>query len=357
MLQMVTGASDGTVRLDRARLELDGSAIGALLDIIKALFDYDDLDQIVSIKMNVELASMVDRSANRQKIVFTLLKEVNKQGRAAELLYWLWQERLNVPEFRQTVERYCPRGLQDPSKRNWDEAQKICGSIKLIGSKLHDPKVRIRIAPHRDDLEKLMNEIDRLANYKRLHDVLQTIQFSHYPDIAESAKIFRTDPDAESALDQHMFQVQELLKTAERSAKALPSVAGLQKEQLGWVKALKTSIDILSNAMHRSDLEVTAAVRSLKELIAQQPPRINRRLTYVAEELPICPLIDTLEDVIVAVDADDRAAKDLQSGLRSLQNLLPEFNGTVEEHKQWQEIENEFLGTDDFIEQGNAAAA
>jgi rhamnose utilization protein RhaD (predicted bifunctional aldolase and dehydrogenase) len=88
----------------------------------------------------------------------------------------------------------------------------------------------------------------------------------------------------------------------------------------------------------------------IRRVIRQEPFRINALLTIVAAKLPLEELIQTIEKVINTVTASGESALELENALHSLQNILPQLRGRVAEHKQWQEVENDFWEAEDCIE-------
>src|SRR5271169_6642053 len=92
--------------------------------------------------------------------------------------------------------------------------------------------------------------------------------------------------------------------------------------------------------------------RALRLLIRPESYRINSLLSATTDRLPLERLIPTVADVVKATAAQGSATAELREGLQSLQNLLPQLKGRVVEHNQWQDIEREFILTDEFTDQG-----
>ena len=68
------------------------------------------------------------------------------------------------------------------------------------------------------------------------------------------------------------------------------------------------------------------------------------------KSFPLDELAQTIENVISAIATGGASPLELQDALRSLKNILPQLRGRVAEHRQWQEIENDFWDADDCIE-------
>src|SRR5205807_10005884 len=80
--------------------------------------------------------------------------------------------------------------------------------------------------------------------------------------------------------------------------------------------------------------------------------RINGLLSAAAARLGLARLVSTVADVVKATASEGSATAEVRGGLQSLQNMLPQLKGRVAEHNQWQDIEREFILTDEFTEKG-----
>jgi hypothetical protein len=197
--------------------------------------------------------------------------------------------------------------------------------------------------------------VDILANYKALHDALHMIQLTQYPQIADNVKRLRSEPLAAATLEDHVHQLRDICGDARNAAEALPNTAAVRAQEMQWVTTVQSAIAELSKAVDNLDDQGAArAVRSIRQVIRQEPFRINTLLTLTVEKLPLEDLVRTIEKVAEAVAGGGLPARDLQNALQSLRNILPQLRGRVAEHKQWQDVENEFWGADEFLERGTA---
>ena len=121
-----------------------------------------------------------------------------------------------------------------------------------------------------------------------------------------------------------------------------------------WVAKLESADTELSKAVDDLDDHGAArAARSIRRVIRKEPFPINMLLTIVAQKLPLDELAQTIENVISAIATGGASPLELQDALRSLKNILPQLRGRVAEHRQWQEIENDF-GTPTTVSSGNS---
>jgi hypothetical protein len=327
---------------------LDGPAIGKLRDLISEIFNEEDLEMQVRLNLRERLYDYVPQRGTLKYLVFKLIEAHEQRGTTVQLLRALFQARDKNTQFHDLLARVCPSALEAAKPET--DLRTVTVALEDVEKRLENPDVMVVVLPHRGKLTELMDDIDVLANYKRLHDYLHTIQFNYYPQMADDVNRFRTEPLAAAALENAAFQLQGIVDDSRTAAEALPNTAIVREEQLRWIKTLESSVIELREAVDNSDeARAARAVRSMRQLIRQQPARLNTLLTITANKLALDSLIQTIEDVIGAVSAGGAPALDLENALRSLQNLLAQLKGRIREHEEWQDIENRFLGIDRFI--------
>jgi hypothetical protein len=342
--------NDIAVKSDGA-FRLDGEDFGKLCELIAACFNEDELAYLLRVKMNKRLDVEVEPAPLRI-MVFRLLEKFERQGIVVFFLQKAVAACPNRNDLHDAVEKCCPLALQ-PGLDVKTAAEKAATSVDALKDQLKNPDVRKVVIPHRDELTELMKDIDVLANYKRLHDYLQTINFTHYPQLADEIKRLRQDPVAATSLEEHVDQLNDIRSRAREAANALPDTAAVREEQLLWVNKLHDLIEELRQAVEAlDDRRGAQAIRTINRLLRPQPSRLNTLLSLTAKKLPLEGLVQTIDEVVQTVATNEASSVEMREGLHSLQNMLPQLKGRVTEHEQWQEIENEFLTTDEFIEQG-----
>ena len=349
----MTNGAAGTARHTTSTvIKLDGAAIGILRDLIVEAFDNADLEQLVRTKLNIGLYDEVAKNQPLRKLVFDLLEVLERRGTTRFLLRATWDARPFNDHFRNGIERLFP-GVRETPPSPAEEANMVADGLRSLKDQLGNPAVYTVVSSYRDDLSRLMDEIDVLANYKALHDYLQRIQLQLYPHMVDRVKRFSTDLSAGQELEYHIATLKEICKGAREKAEALPNTAAVQAEQLQWVVILEAAAAELRQTVAALDeLRALQALRSLRQVIRNEPFRVNTLLTWTAEKLPLEQLIKTIDEVIKALPVGGDSASDMKGPLQSLQNLLARLGGRVVEHKQWQGIENEFWEAEEFVEKG-----
>jgi hypothetical protein len=329
---------------------LNGPAIGELRNLIVSAFEPEELEQLLKIKMNKKLDAIVIQNSPMNTLVYDLLEAVNRDGQITLLLRVVSEAKPHRPDLRKAIEAHCPQALEAPLLGV--QAQAVVTGLGDLQSQVEsNPTVRNVIAASRDKLEQLRNDVDVLFNYKMLHDCLHTIQLREYPNIIDKAKQFRTDPLASADLETNILELKDICGDARGAAGSLPDEAAVRGQEMQWVAKLESAVTELSKALDDLDDHGAArAARSIRRVIRKEPFRINMLLTIVAQKLPLDELAQTIENVISAIATGGASPLELQDALRSLKNILPQLRGRVAEHRQWQEIENDFWDADDCIE-------
>jgi hypothetical protein len=330
-------------------VELEGQAIGELSALIASAFDREDLRFLLRVRLNFDLDRELNTNTGDDNLIFELILKLQKRAIVVDFLRRVIEAR---PDLREKVGRNCPAALQAAPDVTVT-ANTVAASLDAVKAKLDDPAVRHLVAPHREELLQLMDGIEVLANYKRLHDYLQTIQLTHQLQMVSDMQRLRSDEIAGTTLDAHLFDLNDLCGKALEAAKALPDTAAVRAAELRWIDKLKLVIDQIRRAVDGlDDREGARELRALRLLIRPESYRINGLLSATADRLPLERLISTIADVVKATANEGAATVELRDGLQSLQNMLPQLKGRVAEHNQWQDIEREFILTDEFTELG-----
>jgi hypothetical protein len=332
-------------------VQLKGSQLKEIWDKITASFDEDEIKRILRFTTDLKLANVVgQKDFNAQ--MFDLIEKLEEKGNLHLFLRGIYDARPGLPELCRAIAEISPDSL-NLSAGVTVEAKRAAAGVAAVTEQLNDPQVQNLVAPHRDELKRLMDGIEVLASYKRLHDYLQTIQLTHQFQMVSDMQRLRSDQIAATTLDGHLFELESIYTKAVQAAESLPDTAAVRQAELRWLKKLRSTIDKIRFAVNNlDDREGTRALRDLRMLIRPESYRINGLLSAAADQLPLERLISTINEVVDATARDGSAAAELQDGLHSLENLLPNLKSRVAEHNDWQDIEREFILTDEFTDQG-----
>jgi len=331
--------------------KLKGSDLQTLWRMIVDSFNQDEIKRILRFSTDLRLDKTV-RPQEFEGVVFDLMERLEDDGNLHLFLRGIHDDRPALTDLRNAIATICPEALKTSAGVAVD-AKRAAVGVEVIAEQLSDPQVRSLVVPHRDELKRLMDGIEVLANYKRLHDYLQTIQLTHQLQMVADMQRLRGDEIAGTTLEAHLFDLDNIYDEALKAAKCLPDAAAVRADEMRWISKLRSTIDQIRRAVDNlDDREGGRALRSLRLLIRPESYRINGRLSAVADELPLERLLSTIADVVQASAQAGVTAVELQDGLQSLQKMLPELKGKVAEHNKWQDIEREFILTDEFTDQG-----
>jgi hypothetical protein len=335
-------------------VRLKGPALKEIWAKITEAFEAAEIKRILRFTTDLRLDQEVKDSQNFDGLVFDLMERLEQRGLIYLFLRGVYDARPNLKDLRDAIEKNCPEALQTGAGVTV-EAKRAAVGVEAVKDQLSDPKIRDLVTPHREELESLMDGVEVLANYKGLHDIVQTIQWTHQPQMASDMQRLRNDEVAGTTLDAHVFQLDELCANAFKAAEALPDTGAMQAAELRWINKLKLLIDQIRLAIEKlDDREGGRAMRAMRSLLRPESNRINSLLFGTAERLPLERLVSTVEEVLQATSSDGLAPAEMRDALQSLKGMLPQLKGRAIEHNQWQEVEMELFAAGDFIEQGTA---
>lgn len=331
--------------------QLKGSQLKEIWDKITASFNEDEIKRVLRFTTDLRFANVVGQK-DFDAQMFDLIEKLEEKGNLHLFLRGIYDARPGLPDLCKAIAEVSPESL-NLSAGVTVEAKRAAAGVEAVTEQLNDPQVQNLVAPHRDELKRLMDGIEVLASYKRLHDYLQTIQLTHQLQMVSDMQRLRSDEIAGTTLDAHLFDLENIYTCAREAAKSLPDTAAVRTAEIRWIDKLRSAIDSIRLAVDNlDDREGARALRTLRLLIRPESYRINGLLSAAADQLPLERLISTIIEVAEATSRDGSAAAELREGLQSLENLLPKLKGRVAEHNKWQDVEREFILTDEFTDQG-----
>lgn len=229
------------------------------------------------------------------------------------------------------------------------DSEKISSSGTLAKEGLETLVGLLENAETRDDILKFKSvfgvsceQIEILAFYKKLHDLLHTLQIKCYNYLLNVIRMIKSDPEDFSAWDNlHDFEdnLQDIISGLSEAAQN-----SLMKESVPWVNLLIDNLQILFTTVSNNNVEeIAAAIRPIQKTLSIEPVRLNDRLIGAARALPLPSLITALTEV------QDKASKTgktteanvLKEGVESLIKLDSNLRILRNEHDVWQNIEIE----------------
>ncbi|MEM9151845.1 MAG: toll/interleukin-1 receptor domain-containing protein [Cyanobacteria bacterium P01_F01_bin.3] len=233
--------------------------------------------------------------------------------------------------------------------------QPVGQGLTALAELMQVPAVKDAVITFRVVFQSACEQIDVIANYKALHDLLHTLELQCYGVIVQTAKLFPDDDMAIDNLMQYELTLQDLLAEMQQVA-ARETVA---TRELRWLSELQQAQAHLQSAI--ADLEgapLKRAIYLLNRVLANHPDRINTQLNEAARALRLPDLVEALQFIasnLAQAQLDAQKLQQFEQGVEVLASLEERLGALVIGHDYWQSFDREMrriestLGRD-FIE-------
>lgn len=220
-------------------------------------------------------------------------------------------------------------------------AEAVGGLLALRELMQHSRDVRIAVITFRTDFSVVHEQVDRLGDYKDLHDLLHHLQFHCYNGIAQAVTRFPNDDLTLDNLTDYALTLEGIVE----ELKQVATRASMPKQELAWIddvglaKAdLRSAVDDLDEGLLKK------VIWRLNRLLATQPARINTLLNHLARALRLPALLSALArvcDTLTSLDLDADKVNAFQSGIDALSKLNQALSSLVDNHDHWQALDVE----------------
>jgi hypothetical protein len=216
------------------------------------------------------------------------------------------------------------------------------GGLMALGELMNrSADVRSSVIAFQTDFKVVHEQLDRLGDYKDLHDLLHRLQFHCYNGIAQAATRFPHDQLTIDDLTDYALTLEGIVEELKQIA-ARPS---MPKQELGWIDDVAVAKADLPKAIDTSDEKLLKKVIwSLNRILATQPVRINILLNQTARALRLPALLNALAIIcktLASLDLDANKVTAFQSGVDALGELDQQLSSLVEDHDHWQVLDVE----------------
>jgi hypothetical protein len=237
----------------------------------------------------------------------------------------------------------------------------VRSGLQVLNELRDDPSAPViateRIGYSEKHLTSLGSDLEKLRAYKILHDTLQKMQMTIYPQLRQLMIRLRVE-DRGLIVDQirtHIDSLTILVQEAARGANALKDIPARCTPEKKWINNLTVIIGDLESALQNDEIIVgehaRRAVLQLRNLIRTNPVRVNQVLREAAETLPLKDLMSLFTQISLISELSIRQKYVLDVARASLEFLYVSLQSRVALHSQWQDLETELWGADDEFEQ------
>jgi len=229
------------------------------------------------------------------------------------------------------------------SKLGEETSRSAREGLEALIELMDDRQVQADVVSFEAIFETSCKQIDSLACYKDLHDLLHTLQFRCYNYLNAVLQNARKSPDDLSVWD-NVFEYESTLQDI---------MVGLRKYTedetlhalVPWTRSLVDNLKNLFQAITKCDPQLIAlTLRPINQILYVQPVLINTRLNEAARALPLPSLVRALTGLHEKLDraqVKPRTLAKFKEGLGSLSKLHVELASLIREHDKWQEIDIE----------------
>jgi len=232
-------------------------------------------------------------------------------------------------------------------------APEVAGTgLTALAALMRAPDVRDQVVAFRTDFQEASRQIDVLADYKDLHDLLHQLEFECYEVLAEAAAHFPDDEDAADNIVKYHIKLESLVDQMQEVVRR----GFVAKPDTLWVQRLAPLPEELDGAVNNRDRKALDGVlRRLKQVLDLQPSQINARLNSTARALRLPALVDALtrvqDGLLARPDLDPDKVREFYMGMEALVAVNQTLSVLVEDHDGWQAVEILLNRIEDFIGQ------
>jgi len=215
--------------------------------------------------------------------------------------------------------------------------------VKIAADALHDGADILRKETYRPAFSEAWCRlfqnacamIDRLADFKDVHDQLHQLQVQCYDMIVREANRLESDDEAVENLTIHTASLQSVTEKI-RSISKRASFTGIKCD---WIDNLTTAHQRLLAAIEEREMSgVMQAARMIDRILAVQPALFNTRLVEAANALHLDDLLGTIKEVMTKLG---NAAEVLQATKAMIETLCGDLKNLLADHDRWQETDTD----------------
>jgi len=315
---------------------MTGLQLDELRDALTSSFTLDELRDLLRTRLNAGIEYLV-APGSLPDTVSQLLQVAERAG---------WTQDLVAAAYRDKPEN---EAIARVYQRTSAEAIRV--GLSLLAGWNADAGRAAPVARFLVILESVTVNLAALASYKAMHDALHSMQHIHRL-LAEGGR--RSPGDEKSDEECQLYLLELELQFDGLRARAA-SVPNRQPEEV-WVARLAVALARLRDALNTQQAEPwRAGLQMLTSLLRTQPSRINTQIVMAADRLRLGELIEAVGAIATGADATttgsgERATSRLIAGVQGLRALQDRLAGLVEEHNQWQQLDNDLrLPPDDLL--------
>jgi hypothetical protein len=221
------------------------------------------------------------------------------------------------------------------------------GLSELINS---NEKIREFVAKQQHELTDAERALQKLVDYKNVHDRLHDLQFKCYNFIFEEARKVE-DQINWPLLVRPQTDLAAIAEALQQAAKQ----HALEDEDFSWLDSLASAarqFETASQELTLAPLQQSAQI--IRNILEKWPTVFDAKLYAAARDLPLNELRDAMDVVqakIAPAALKSEAGKRFSAGVEALPQLSQNLTALTDEHNRWQVVASEFWRIDALIVQ------
>jgi len=239
------------------------------------------------------------------------------------------------------------------SQSNTEYGEPVSQGLNALTDLMQTPKVRDSVHKFRTVFGITCEQINVVADYKGLHDVLHTLEFQCYNGIVEGSKRF---PDDETTLDilmEHNLTLQNLRGEIQK----IVVRETIATHEVKWLSDLEKAQAELHGAIEELDIRrLQRTIWLLNKVLANQLSRINTNLTRAAQSLQLPALVDAMTIIaekLSSTNLDQEKLRQFQEGVEVLAALNQKLATMIARHDNLQALDLELRRIEANLDQNS----
>jgi hypothetical protein len=205
---------------------------------------------------------------------------------------------------------------------------------------LNKADVKTAVVSFQTDFEAASEQIATLAEYKLVHDLLQELE-NRYFLIQNDQKRLPADETAWDTIAINEPELQgkmnDLINVIQRNT--------FPTDEKRLAQSLEKAKEQIRTGVEDFKLEeLKTGIRAISRVLNREPTRINAALVATASALRLDNLQQAMETISINLDESGielDVLVELQKGGTALNGLDTRLNGLVDEHDNWQRVDDE----------------
>lgn len=263
-------------------------------------------------------------------IIHEVVEAAERQGWTADLIRGALEANPGNPQLVEFVKSNPEYNPITPHRQVQDIADTMVDAKKVLDEK--------RAVLH-DNFESVLDNIDVMSDYKKLHDELHNLILGLFPQIKEAASGLPAEKDAKSNLARH----DKSLRTAINNMREAAARGKVGAEESEWIEELDQARKKLKSVLEEFDEEnLASSLEEIGNILETQPGKINKKLLVAmnSEKSQLPKLAIILEKVLTYIKQMEPASpkvKQFETGIESLKTLTAKIDVLMVEHDIWQD--------------------